>query len=1092
MDGVPVELDARLASGDPWQLTAANIVLRHVRFSGQAGTLDIHMTGAPRDSTRGFSQRPFARMGQAFYYEGGFDSTIVFDHVLMDHNGAISGSGGAVMIAGRSELNTPHRCANGWTSQEIAAKIVESHQDGATEASAYPPAPGLAGCGISLTIVDSTFWANSGFVSGVIRSVNIQPVTQNFTNNIWVDNDAIVAADWGFWYYNNMKDDHAKFGTSSYTVINDWNGKSPGGWCTREETKNPYGGLWCEAGLGSGLNYYSFQGSEQHEIGGNWNAYIDGVEMEAVHNWYHSAGLISMMDSDGPFDVQLRNLNVHDNGGQRGSNIWQSGVTFILPQTELGSGGNPGNMTMRYSTFTDNQVAASTEATTISTGGHVWIGSNNPSTIEHSSFSRGHARTGAAIFCTGSGSLFINQCTFQSNRAFASGGAITFESSTSDGSALLLIQNSVFNDNQVVIPSGASPTKAVFIRVYAGSMGVPPGGVIEEGMDLYLPVFKIDGAAPATVCGQSCTDGEVSGDELVYGSNRTIETPAYEREQSYSEVVQLPPGTHTIWYGTVLMSNLLFEGWRGGAWIDIVDIVPATYPIFTDYRSSPDTGNANGYSHPNYPTYAVAPGCWSAGTASAGDRELCPKGITLWRKREFVVPFGEGAAIFTTGRNADIQISETTFAGNMAGDGTVLKSIGSSAVKLKDSVMGPDDTVISTAAPDRCGDNACAPGQQCTLSDTTAAGYFCDTPCGFNEYGDGYRCHACPAGTEPGCNGGACDDSAWLTSRDGCIGCPPSLVSTQGVCNRCPTRSIPDESHTVCIPCELGLIVSADGAACEACPAGTTASADGTGCVSCFLSGADYYSTGQGGECAQCLPGKQPNQNRTNCLPCPLGTHKGTADSECKVCDPGQQPSASRSECVACVPGKHSSDGSACTTCPPGSQPDDIQAACERCAGDNTFSEDGEECRECPDRMAPNADRTACSCKAGTYESIFGIILCDGVGNIDRDLTCIDCPGCLVCDDPGSPELAEGYAFFGHLERNAYQCPAKQNGRVAGCPGGPLQWHFGNLSSVQCSNDDVACSVCEPGARMPSVAILLVSTPCRYAAGFCIDATAVF
>ncbi len=1088
VDGVPVELDARLASGDPWKLTAANLVLRHVRFSGQPGTLDIHMTGAPRDSTRGFSQRPWARMGQALYYEGGFDSVIVLDHVLLDHNGAISGSGGAFMLAGRSELNTPERCANGWTAQEIAEKIVESQQDGATEASAYPPAPGIQGCGLTLTIVNSTGWANSGFVAGVLRAVNVNPITQNFADNVWVDNDAIVGGDWGFWYYNNMKGDHAKFGNTSYTVIDDWMGRSAGGWCTREETKNPYGGLWCGAGLGVGLNYYSFQGSEQHALGSNWNGLFDGVEMEGSQIWYHTCGLISMMDSDGIFDVEVRNLNVHDNAGIWETNRWQLGTQFIFPQTELASGGNPGSMTMSHSTYTDNQVAAEKQATTISTGGHIFIGSNNPSTIEYSSFTRGHARTGSAIFCTGPGSLVINECTFQSNRAFASGGAITFESSIQGGSALLLIQNSVFNDNQVVIPVDSSPTTAVFIRVYTGSMGLPPGGLPEDTLEYYflLPVFKIDGAEPAVVCGQSCTDGEVPSNEVVYGSNYTAETPPYDQEQSYSTVVHLSPGTHTLWYGTIVHTSHLLESWVGGAWIDVVDIVPAIYPAFSDYRSSPDTGNANGYSHPNYPTYAVAPACWSASAASAGDRELCPTDVTLWRKREFVVPFGEGGAIFTTGTDADVRIIGTTFNGNAAGTGTVLKSIGSAAVKVKDSLMARDDTIVSTAAPDKCGDNACALGEQCTLSDTNAVGYFCGTPCGFNEYGDGYRCQACPAGTEPGCNGAVCDSSASPSSRNGCIGCPPSQISTQGVCNGCPAQSVPDESRTVCVPCDLGLIVSADGAGCEACPAGKTASADGTGCDSCILSGVDYYSTGQGGECARCETGKQPNQNRTSCLPCPLGTQKGTADSECKACDPGQQPSSSQSECNACVPGKHSVGGSACTVCPPGSQPDDTQSACERCVDENAFSADGEDCSQCPVRMAPNADRTACACKSGTYENTFGVILCEGVGSRDLDLTCIDCPDCLICDDPGNPKLSEGYAFFGQsVERNAYRCPAMQNGQVAGCPGGPLQWHLGNLSDVHCLDDPTVCSVCAPeytgpicGSCSEDFSHLKVGKPC--------------
>ena len=63
-NGLPIELDARLASGNPFELTNASIVVRHVRFSGQTGPVDVYMTGGPQDATRPFSQRPNARMGE--------------------------------------------------------------------------------------------------------------------------------------------------------------------------------------------------------------------------------------------------------------------------------------------------------------------------------------------------------------------------------------------------------------------------------------------------------------------------------------------------------------------------------------------------------------------------------------------------------------------------------------------------------------------------------------------------------------------------------------------------------------------------------------------------------------------------------------------------------------------------------------------------------------------------------------------------------------------------------------------------------------------------------------------------------------------
>lgn len=89
-DGIPVELNVRLASGDPFALTNASVVVRYVRQSGQTGPLDVYMKGGPHDANRPFSQRPDARMGGAFYYEGGFGGTVVFDHCIFDHNGLYS------------------------------------------------------------------------------------------------------------------------------------------------------------------------------------------------------------------------------------------------------------------------------------------------------------------------------------------------------------------------------------------------------------------------------------------------------------------------------------------------------------------------------------------------------------------------------------------------------------------------------------------------------------------------------------------------------------------------------------------------------------------------------------------------------------------------------------------------------------------------------------------------------------------------------------------------------------------------------------------------------------------------------------------
>lgn len=170
MDGVPALLDARLATGTPTSRSNASIVLRHLRFSGQHGTLD------PYVDKRGFSQRPESRMGCAFMYEGGFGAKVILDHVIYDHNGGASCSGGAMMFAGRGEDN------NGWTANFDA----ESSDPQITDCN--------NGCGLTIEIHASLFWANSAYLIN-LRTVNILPLTFSLTDSQFLDNDGIVGDD---------------------------------------------------------------------------------------------------------------------------------------------------------------------------------------------------------------------------------------------------------------------------------------------------------------------------------------------------------------------------------------------------------------------------------------------------------------------------------------------------------------------------------------------------------------------------------------------------------------------------------------------------------------------------------------------------------------------------------------------------------------------------------------------------------------------------------------------------------------------------------------------------------------------------------
>ena len=92
--GLPVSLDARLKSGTANDLSHANVVLRHVRFSGQTAAVDVNKVGLGS--------------GGAFEYDGGSNDhsdlvKLTFIKVVFDHN--IAEGGGAVYIDGYAGLS---------------------------------------------------------------------------------------------------------------------------------------------------------------------------------------------------------------------------------------------------------------------------------------------------------------------------------------------------------------------------------------------------------------------------------------------------------------------------------------------------------------------------------------------------------------------------------------------------------------------------------------------------------------------------------------------------------------------------------------------------------------------------------------------------------------------------------------------------------------------------------------------------------------------------------------------------------------------------------------------------------------------------
>ena len=70
---------------------------------------------------------------------------------------------------------------------------------------------------------------------------------------------------------------------------------------------------------------------------------------------------------------------------------------------------------------------------------------------------------------------------------------------------------------------------------------------------------------------------------------------------------------------------------------------------------------------------------------SAGDLVICEPGHIFWGHVDFSVPYGTGGAIFTTGNGAEIDIINSTFLDNVAGQATTIQAVAANRVTIKDS-----------------------------------------------------------------------------------------------------------------------------------------------------------------------------------------------------------------------------------------------------------------------------------------------------------------------------------------------------------------------------------------------------------------------
>eukprot|EP01043_Picozoa_sp_COSAG02_P033908 COSAG02_NODE_2340_length_9105_cov_47.424051_5_plen_1377_part_01 len=321
----------------------------------------------------------------------------------------------------------------------------------------------------------------------------------------------------------------------------------------------------------------------------------------------------------------------------------------------------------------------------------------------------------------------------------------------------------------------------------------------------------------------------------------------------------------------------------------------------------------------------------------------------------------------------------------------------------------------------------------------------------------------------------------------GCESCSlyVGTVSVSGLsCERCGPGLRPASTLDMCVPCPEGLYFDQINQLCSRCPDGSELDPNEEATEPCRP--CDAVSAGLSGFCSQCISGKQPNNDRTECVTCPAG-YAGIG-GVCEICPAGTQPYAEQQQCLNCLPGKYRND------------------------------EQTNECLECATTMtSPTASVTsgACYCPEGTYDiqdnrNNLSPIWCflDGLQSAPHTLDdnlpsvpdialgrrCVRCPDCLNCifdGYVGNPMVQDGWTVIndklprlmapGTPKLSAFEFVGRPR-YVYGCPFGEVNeddsWRGGScLSELEYSNQTTAngtqtctegyhgdvCGECDPG-----------------------------
>jgi hypothetical protein len=506
-DGLPVTLDARFETGSyRGNVSHANLVFRYVRFTGQMAPLDADYPWRTV-STRTLGDEPVGRWGGVLQYNGGHGAKIVFDHCVADHNFATSG--GVFAIDGRYYLD----------SARPAQGEVGGHPDGGRG-------------GLEIRITHSTFWANVAvWAGGVMRLNNAWPLRIIVEDSQFFDNGAWVGVVINGLLYCNIRGDNLMYGTDSkFHMIRSIISHSDSAHHT-----------------GLILNGFGANGCMDARDDAFMDILHQDVLVEDINFQFHGLWFSNQQSPhSGTFNVTTDNLVVNRVIGEDPTHEYIAIIMFWVD-----------SVTLKHTRVAHSGTMPENQGTSAAFG-TAWLYVSTLAQISYCTFVDNMAASGGALAIKGPGRAEISHTIFEGNRAFHTGGALTYRAE-----GALQMVSLVFNHNAVLRTD--APVQDITVRLFSGAGGFP-----SDGREYAAPVWYIGPADDDLLEAGGVYDRE-NGTLISPQNGMDVEIQGLDQYYPfhlYTEVVSLPEGRYRLWHGVRLGTQQVMPIWEGDGWID--------------------------------------------------------------------------------------------------------------------------------------------------------------------------------------------------------------------------------------------------------------------------------------------------------------------------------------------------------------------------------------------------------------------------------------------------------------------------------------------------------------------------------------------